>query len=78
VSGTPPASRPPMQSLPPTAAIVHPAGTNWVLVKGHHDSGTIKGVYGPYTEQQADWLLAEILDCSSYNWTKTRLRPDGA
>lgn len=46
---------------------------NWVLVKGYHDSGTIDGVYGPYTEAYTDWLLTTVLDCSSYNWTKVKL-----
>lgn len=55
-------------------AIVHPPGTNWVLVKGSHDSGTIHGVYGPYTEEHTDWLMRELLDCSSYNWTKAELQ----
>lgn len=56
------------------SSIVHPAGTNWVLVKGSHDSGTIHGVYGPYSELQADWLLTHFLDCSTYNWTKAELQ----
>lgn len=49
-------------------------GTDWVLVKGYHDSGTIDGVFGPYTEQYADWLLSDALDCSSCNWTKAKLK----
>ena len=61
-------------------AIVHPAGTNWVLVKGSHDSGTVHGVYGPYTEEHAGWLMRELLELSSYNWTMTELQtgPEGA
>ena len=46
----------------------------WVLVKGYHDSGTIDGVFGPYTEDYADWLLAEPLSNSYGNWTKVRLQ----
>lgn len=46
---------------------------NWVLVKGYHDSGTIDGVYGPYTEAYTDWLLAEPLGNSYGNWTKVKL-----
>lgn len=42
-------------------------------MKGYYDSGTIDGVFGPYTETHADWLLTRILDCSSYNWTKAKL-----
>jgi hypothetical protein len=56
-----------------------PSGTvreeppNWVLVKGYHDSGTIDGVYGPYTEAHADWLLSDLLSNAYGNWTKVKL-----
>ena len=53
---------------------LNPAPRWFVLVKGHHDSGTIDGVFGPYTEKLCDWLLGNVLDCSSYNWTKVRLQ----
>lgn len=45
----------------------------WVLVKGWHDSGTIDGVYGPYTEAHIDWLMQGLLEYSSGNWTKIKL-----
>lgn len=45
----------------------------WVLVKGYHDGGTIDGVYGPYTEAHADWLLSGPLDGNYSNWTKHKL-----
>lgn len=45
----------------------------WVLVKGWHDSGGVEGVYGPYTEAHADWLLGSLLDGSTHNWTKVKL-----
>jgi hypothetical protein len=45
----------------------------WVLVQGYHDSGTIDGVYGPYTEAEADWLLAGPLSSSYGNLTKVKL-----
>jgi hypothetical protein len=45
----------------------------WVLVKGWHDQGGVEGVYGPYTEDFADWLLGHLLECSSCNWTKAKL-----
>lgn len=44
-----------------------------MLVKGWHDQGGVEGVYGLYSEEQADWILRELLDCSSCNWTKARL-----
>jgi hypothetical protein len=47
--------------------------TSWVLVKGYHDSGTIDGVYGPYAEAYADWLLAGPLEFTADNWTKVKL-----
>jgi hypothetical protein len=47
--------------------------TRWVLVEGYHDSGTINGVYGPYTEAYIDWLLAAPLQYHSGNWTKVKL-----
>lgn len=45
----------------------------WVLVKGYHDSGTIDDVFGPYSEEYANWLLRKMLDCSPNNWTMVRL-----
>jgi len=39
-----------------------------VLVKGYHDSGTIDGVYGPFTRSQVDFL-AEISDRGVNNYT---------
>lgn len=45
----------------------------WVLVEGCHDSGSINGVYGPYTEAYIDWLLAAPLQYHSGNWTKVKL-----
>lgn len=45
----------------------------WVLVHGQHDSGTIEGVFGPYTEEHADWLLGSMLNATYGNWTKARL-----
>lgn len=52
----------------------------WVLVKGYYDTGTIDGVFGPYTEAEADWLLSNALDTSYSNWTKARLSdgPEGS
>lgn len=46
---------------------------SWVLIKGYHDSGTIDGVYGPYTEAYIDWLLAEPLSNGYGNLTKIKL-----
>ena len=60
-------------SAEPQAAIVHPAGTTWVLVKGWHDSGTLEGVFGPYSQDHAEWLLKEMLDNSTNNWTLMQL-----
>lgn len=54
-------------------AAFDPPEPRWVLVKGYHDSGTIDGVYGPYTEEYADWLLGNVLDGTYSNWTKARL-----
>lgn len=67
-----------MASVTVGDSIIYPPGAVWVLVKGHHDSGTIAAVFGPYTEKWADFLLANMLDCSMYNWTKTRLLKDGS
>lgn len=50
-----------------------PDSRRWVLVKGYRDSGTIDGVYGPYAEEYADWLLAGLLEYHSSNWTKVKL-----
>jgi hypothetical protein len=63
--------------IPPPAAHLdgeQPEQANWVLVKGYHDSGTIDGVFGPYAEAHADWLLGDLLGGSTYgNWTKVKL-----
>jgi hypothetical protein len=45
----------------------------WVIVKGHADSDTIHAVYGPYTEELADWLLQEFASDSFACWTKIQL-----
>lgn len=52
--------------------VLHP-DARFALVKGYHDSGTIDGVYGPYTEAYIDWLLSGLLEYSSGNWTKVKL-----
>jgi len=44
----------------------------WVLVKGYHDSGTIDGVFGPYTEAHADWLLSTVLDLQQLDQDQTQ------
>ena len=55
-------------------AIVHPAGTKFVLIKGYYDSGVIDGVYGPYTKEHAEWLLSGMLECSASNWTLAEMQ----
>lgn len=68
-----------MASLPTEIVVkirahLHTTATaDWVLVKGSHDSGTIDGVFGPYSEARAGWLLANMLDTSYSNWTKIEL-----
>jgi hypothetical protein len=49
--------------------VILPPREEWVLVKGWHDSGTIDGVYGPYTEERARWLMGGMLEYASANWT---------
>lgn len=46
---------------------------NWVLVQGCSGSDSIDGVYGPYTEAHADWLLKGPLASSYAYWTKHKL-----
>lgn len=49
------------------------SGVHWVLVKGDHDSSTIHGAYGPYSEAYVDWLLFTVLSGSTGSWTKIKL-----
>jgi hypothetical protein len=44
-----------------------------VLVKGWHDQGGVEAVYGPFSKPHAEWLLAELLENSAYNWTLAKL-----
>lgn len=55
------------------APLLPGAPAEWVLVKGYHDSCTIDDVFGPYTEEHANWLLRNMLDCSPNNWTMVKL-----
>jgi hypothetical protein len=58
----------------PPAPVTSDEEPRWVLVKGWHDQGGIEGVYGLYSEEEADWILSALLDLSSYNWTKARVQ----
>lgn len=45
----------------------------FVLTKGWHDAPGIDGVFGPYSEAEADWLLA-MMDPPTQNWQKHELQ----
>ena len=52
---------------------LNPSLRDHVLIKGWHDQGGVEAVYGPYTKPQAEWLLTELLENSTYNWTLVKL-----
>ena len=54
----------------PATTVDEPA---WVIVKGTPDSDTIQAVYGPYTEELAEWLLQNFANDSFARWTKRPL-----
>ena len=45
----------------------------WVLVKGVPGSDAIDGVYGPFTEAYADWVLHTLASDSYAYWTRHKL-----
>jgi hypothetical protein len=62
-----------MNSPDPEEARMPTKEGDYVLVKGWHDSGNIDGVYGPYSWDQANWLLDNIADSSINNWSVIEL-----
>jgi hypothetical protein len=45
-----------------------------VIIKGWHDSGTIDGVYGPYSQAEAQWIYEEFLvNGGGNNWTIAKI-----
>lgn len=45
-----------------------------VIIKGYHDQGKVEAVYGPYTQEMAQWYYSEFLaDGSGNNWTVMKL-----